>query len=1031
MMLVDGGGAGRRSPPVSPPAAPPPPPARVTEAPVSSSQGSASAAPHTAEQQREPLAAAAQNTQEKVTIAAQANNNVAQLESLPPQTRRQLEPEIRSARADANRAKADAHKAVHDELEVARQVLSPAYYEDYSNAMDRDFSANADEAAVVREAKAAPATPVTEKPVNADASLAKIEAKQAEVEQAEARYNDAARSVENMPAHVKDLVLQPLYAAREAKRAELAQMIEADLTAAAKLPQRHPYDDRLASRAQQIAGIAPGNANFKALVTSTQQNVADTRATDAALKIVENTYNTKGAVAAAEELDAQTALMTPSQAAKLIARAAGTIDKINVDLGNSKRRDQPEVEKAITALSRAAEKGGEQSAKQIAKSLAAGFSDDDIGAFQTGPRGNYNIPNFSDLNGALSAAIAKGGGASLAVATAQELRESGRVKAADNVDQAIVNGVDKLRTNHEAIHKQYAQREIQLQKELADFGPGLSAEARTKYTESYWADESAIPAGDDGTLPSNAEVRRQFAASDDQLATTLKAATPKLESLARAGDENAGEVLLDSYESLARTPAYKQSIEWMERVESDPALFKKLDGYVNDDLSIRFRDGIEADGLKSKTSQLLVDLTYAKEADRKGLIDKFLNEAAKLDTSGGYLDDIEQIGKLNEDWQEYSRIQALPEGHPDRLKLEQWESKVAAGAEKLLDGWSEKTKLGKSLAVVGLIVGLQNTRNSFSDGKILDGVMSAIGTGKDAAEIGIGILGVIGNGGRAVGLDAANFGTDAARVAGFAGKAADFGARYLPFIGLGLDAYQLYGDGKQLSTNPNVGEAIAAAGTVLSLAGDVVEIVPIAGTVLGGAIGAVGSLVHGIGSFVDGLIEGSDERNAIEARQRSNLKAAGLDDATAAAFVEKPYEVAILDNFDMSPEQIQSLAKQFNADEYGERAVAFRCLSATAAAYGLKGDAAANFIGEAFKMPLEQARNLQAPMFYGHGNGVHNDEDVQRVKAETIDWLRQNFPDLYRQYLSGNQSSAELNNGYFDDYTRLRYGDQKIAGKDR
>jgi hypothetical protein len=1027
MMLIDGGGFGRRSPPASPPAPPPPPPPkRVTEAPVSSSQGSGS----TAEQQREPLAAAAQNTQQKVTIAAQANNNIAQLESLPPQTRHQLEPEIRSARADANRAKADARKAVHDELEVAKQLLSPAYYEDYSNAMDRDFSSNPDEAALVHEARVVPAAPATANPTPADASLAAIESKQAEVKQAETRYNETARSVENLPTHIRDLVMQPLYTTRETKRDELANLIEVDLSAAADLPPRYPYDDQLASRTRQIADIAPGDANFSALVAGTQQQVADTRSTDAALVSIENTYNTEGAVAAAEELGAQTALMTPGQAAMLNERASGTIDKITADIGQSTNQD--DVNRAVTGLGAAAENGGAGSAQKIAESLANGFADDGVTTYSAGGRaGGIPVKDYK-LDEALSAAIAGGTGSTLAVAMADELRSAGRVDAANRIDQAVVDGIDQLRTNHEAIQTQYAQREIQLQKELADFGPGLSAEARTAYTEAYWADESVIPAGDDGELPSNAEVRRQFAASDDQLAAALTAATPKLESMALAGDENAGEVLLDSYESLARTPAFaEQSIEWMKGVEANPALFEKLDGFVKDDLSVRFRDGIKADGIKSMASQLLVDISYAEEADRQGLIDGFLATARQLDSSGAYLDDIEQIGKINEDFQEYNRIRALPEGDPERLKLTTLEGRLASRAEGLLEGWSDSNEFGKSLAVVGLVVGLTDTVNSFSNGEIPEGVAAAIGTGKDAAEIGIGILGVVGDGGRVVGMDAATFGTNAANVAGFAGKAADFGARYLPFVGLGLDAVQLSDDWQQLSTNPNFGEGIAAAGTVISMAGDVVEILPVAGTILGGAIGAVGSLIHGVGSFVDGLIEGSGERDALEARQRSNLVSAGLDEATAAAFVDKPYEVSLLENFEMDPEQVQSLIKQFSADEY-DRAVAFRCLSATAAAYGFKGDAAANLIGEAFNIPLEDAQNLTPPMFYGHSNGIVEDRDVQIVKTETAAWLRENLPDVYQRYFSGNQIFPEPTTGYFDDYTQLHYtNDMNIAGIDR
>jgi hypothetical protein len=230
MMLVDGGGAGRGFPPASPPTSPPPPPPkRVADAPVSSSLGSGSATPRTVEQQREPLAAAAQNTQEKVTAAAQANSNVTQLERMPPQMRYQLEGEISSARSEANRAKADARKAVHDELEVAKQVLSPAYYEDYSNAMIRDFADHKAEVILVQDAiNGGDPAALVETP------LTPVESKQKEVVQAEARYNEVARSVEGAPAHIKDLALQSVRAALEKSRTELTQLQAPDPKAEAK-----------------------------------------------------------------------------------------------------------------------------------------------------------------------------------------------------------------------------------------------------------------------------------------------------------------------------------------------------------------------------------------------------------------------------------------------------------------------------------------------------------------------------------------------------------------------------------------------------------------------------------------------------------------------------------------------------------------------------------------------------------------------------------------------------------------------------
>jgi hypothetical protein len=1018
MLLVDGGGAGHRSPPASPPAPPPPPPQRVTEAPVPPSQGSGSAAPHTVEQQREPLAAAAQNTQQKVTLAAQANNNVAQLENLPPQTRRQLEPEIKSARADAGRAKANAHKAVHDELEVAKQVLSPAYYEDYSNQMDRDFSANADEAAVVREAKAAATNPAKAKAAAADASLAEIESKQAEVEQAETRYNDAARSVEGAPPHIREFVTQPLYAAREAKRTELAALIETDLSAAAKLSPRHPYDDRLAARALQIADLAPGNANLKALVDNSKQHVTDTRVTDAAVTSIENTYKTKGAVAAAEELGAQTAWMTPSQAAMLNDRASGTIDKIAADIGKSTKQD--DVNKAVKGLSAAAEKGGATSAAQIAESLAKGFSDDGVTVAHPTAKGAYSTKDYK-LDDALKAAVAGGSGAALAVATAGELRSAGRVDAANRIDQAVVGGVDKLRENNAAIQKAYGQRDIQLQKDLANFGPGMTDKQRADYVKAYWADGSTIPAADADDLPSNAEIKRQAEAADDKLSSALATATPTLERLARGGDENAGEVMLDAYEALARSPEHaEESIKWMQSVKGDGELFAKLDGYVDNDLNTRFSDGISADGLNSMTSKLLADLANAKdESAATKLFNGFVETTKTLSKDKGYVDNIKAMIEIRGSVDKLKDLKRFPVGSEERIKLE---NDIGTRSENLLKGWSSKDKLSKALAVAGIVVGLSDANKAFKDGKVYEGIKAAIGTGKAAAELSIGILGVAKNAGKVS--------------ESFAEGVAKVGGSVLPVIGLGLDIAQGVDDVKQLMHEPNAGEVIAGVGTLFTLAGDAAKFVPLAGTLVGGVLGAVGSLLHGVGGIVDKLIEGGEAEKALHARQEGYLKSAGLSETVAKNFVDAPAQISLLENFDLKPEQVQSLVTQL-ASADADRHRVFIALSETAAAHGLKGDAAARLIGEAFTASdIEEASDYAAIGPHGFSRQGYSfddsvDYDTQQVRAETSAWLREYMPDVYQRHLySPYPSFSDFNSGYFDDYNQLLTtpGDD-IAGK--
>ncbi len=838
-----------------------------------------------------------------------------------------------------------------------------------------------------------------------------------------------------------------------AQRDELRDAIQVDLERAGEQGPSYPGDSRTAEqriegRAVMLESLSPTDTSFVALVESVKTQVNETRTVDASSTEVQRVYEQNGAAAAAQALDRLTAAH-PELAGRIVAGSSDTIDAIAADLGRFGRADAAAAREVITALGAAAERGGASSLDQIAASIAHGAADADFGAHAPGSRSNPSVSKFAGLDSVLGQVIEAGGSTALAVATADALRSAGRIDAAAKVDQAVVNGVDRLRADFEDISAQYAQREIQLQKDLAAFGPALTADERAAYVKAYWADESTIEAGDDGTLLSNAEVRRQFEAGDDELAAALEAATPTLERLALAGDENAGEVMLDAYESLARTPAYaERATDWAQRVESNPALFDKLDGFVNDDLSTRLQDGIRADALESMASQLLVDIAAADPSERQGLISQFIDKARVLDSSGAYLDDIEKITQINDDWQEYQRLSALPVGHPDRAHIATFEARLADNAEGLIDGWGDKGAFGKSLAVVGLVVGFADTVDSYRSGDLPGAVLAAIGTGKDAAEIGIGMLGVIGKGGRVIGLDAANLGSDAASVARLGAKAADFGAHFLPLIGFGLDAVQFADDFGQLRTNPNFGEGIAMVGTVLALGGDALEVIPIAGTVAGGLLGAVGSLIHGVGGFIDGLIEGSAVEDALHARQRSYLEAAGLDNDSARNIVDNHQQVALLENFGMRPEFVRELVDRVTSDSSENEEVLLRLAFDTAAAHGLTGATAERFISDVLSSPsgsdvswddVGRSGELIGLVELGQIANGTGDYTLEQARSAQLAWFKQYMPDIYDRYfgpIPGLPESVQPGNyagpgntGYFDDLLALlTKSDSDITG---
>lgn len=130
-------------------------PRRAVEAPVRSSHaGSADATERAARSNQNRLEAAATRTQQAASNAARAQHQLESLQRLTPQQQRTLQGEVNDARAQVQSAKREVHQAVQQEIEVARELLSPAHFENYINAIERDFDAQPDEQDIVRAALA-------------------------------------------------------------------------------------------------------------------------------------------------------------------------------------------------------------------------------------------------------------------------------------------------------------------------------------------------------------------------------------------------------------------------------------------------------------------------------------------------------------------------------------------------------------------------------------------------------------------------------------------------------------------------------------------------------------------------------------------------------------------------------------------------------------------------------------------------------------------------------------------------------------
>jgi hypothetical protein len=387
--LVDGGGYSRSvTPSKAPSNSSPPPPQRVADAPIRTPRGaSADAVERHMQTQKQKLGDAATNSQQKVAAAVRAEQTVATYEKLPPKQRSALRDEIEDARSQAGQARREADHAIQSELDIARESLSPAHFENYVHAMDRDFEANRDEQEFVRGSLARDNS--TAKGAAADRTDREVE----EARDADQDVKDIANSTA-LTGQTKQLALREARDAasqewREANTAihdELALIREnAPPTNLSQYGVPDPFAakrneivDRLGggsdlvkrvdaqfSRVQieaqtKIAvteiqnaardgGVAEAARVFttytqyaspalKASIESATNHIVDSKAVSAAAE-VDKAYQRGGAVEAARVLDEQTANLTAAQNVQTLQIADATVGKIAADLGERLQRD--------------------------------------------------------------------------------------------------------------------------------------------------------------------------------------------------------------------------------------------------------------------------------------------------------------------------------------------------------------------------------------------------------------------------------------------------------------------------------------------------------------------------------------------------------------------------------------------------------------------------------------------------------------------------------------------------------------------
>ncbi|MDP3232245.1 MAG: hypothetical protein Q8N26_05685 [Myxococcales bacterium] len=646
-----------------------------------------------------------------------------------------------------------------------------------------------------------------------------------------------------------------------------------------------------------LAQLATYRADLEALNPTRAATTASTTSVPEAQKKVEEAFETGGAKAAMIELEKQSLAMSPADATKLIAATSPIIDQVAGDLMKGDNQDRAQ---ALTSLSNATRHAGPAATEQVATQLADRVVQRDFDA------------HIGNLDNGFEAAIKAGAGPELAFAVQGQLVEQGKLFAAAKIAKATANAVEAPLKVYTEAQQQFVERETQLAQDLSELGPGMTPEQRQKYVDAFWAD------------PKNKAVKDAYAVAEQNMATNFERNRPALEAAAARGDTKAAELLMKGVEALAQSPNFAaRAIDFVDRLgrPENKALFDALnkDGKLEDTLA----ETILAPAIGNAQSKALTDGSFDDLVAQLKSIQKLGKNFKKL--PGEIKSAIETVDKVKE---------LLARG------LEGPELMNELRLEGLTDGWDNKSKLGKAMAIFAVVGAIQRAGETTGGLEKLENSLAAV---KGGLELTAGILGTLG---RAQKLSGA---TQGARLI----------AKYLPAVGFAIDAAQLAQDIQKLRNGGNAGDAIATVGTVVNLIGDVAGVVPILGTAVDGILGTVGTILQGIGGLVSGFIEGDKERKERAADREKYLTAAGVSASdrailTGGGLVDR----SALGTMGLTREQFLAALEGMQnlpTNDDGKSAYAVQMAWNAAAAYGLTGNDALKFVEQMQKTVLDMS----------------------------------------------------------------------------
>jgi hypothetical protein len=411
--------------------------------------------------------------------------------------------------------------------------------------------------------------------------------------------------------------------------------------------------------------------------------------------------------------------------------------------------------------------------------------------------------------------------------------------------------VDNARMALKTAQDRTSALDEELAKQLADFGPALTDTQRAQYVKTFRAEHQ--PLYDNVAIQAEA------------LDKLMKEHGPALEAAA-VKDSTYAQLLYDTHKVLANSPKAEEAAKFASKVlaEPDSPLGQAMKGYT------KLEEEVALPAIPNAWTQFL-----SEEADLDSAFER-LNGIVKPYVEGGNASI--ETKEAFKDLREITRTKTFD----PLVEL------AEAG---------QKSPMAKAFAVAGLALGAYEGMEAAKDGKYLEATKAFAQAGKD-------------------GMDVLKFSTAALKNAGIIGEygakskaVSTFATKLAPGLGLVATVTSLAINGDKVRNGTaNAGTGIAIAGDCLCMMGSVMAVIPggqLPGTFftgLGGAIGAVGSLV-------EGKINDAD----FKAAQRRGLEAAGIEEPLTSILMEGEPErmTELQEELGLNAQQIQQLALRY------------------------------------------------------------------------------------------------------------------------